>query len=683
MKKRLPGEEEAVIDYGLAFGNGLTGGDDDPDSAFQHQPTPKGMAQLLDNRTENTPNPSDINLTNGAGNANLPQSSPITEDTLRKGDEILRKYKSGKKTLEDKIVKNERWWKMRHWEMLSNKDNEGDPKPTSGWLFNTIISKHADYMDSFPTADILPREIGDVEEAKRLSSVIPVVLEQNDYRKIYSQEAWYKLKHGTGVYGVFWDASKLNSLGDILIESIDILSIFWEPGITDIQKSKNLFTVELIDNDVLAEKYPQVADKLTKTSDTLVKKYWHDDSIDTTNKSAVIDWYYHKVINGKNTLQYIKYTNDTVLYATENDPQMAERGLYDHGKYPFVFDVLFPEVDMPCGFGFVDVCKNPQTTIDIYNNAFEKNIQFACMPRYICRNDGGINEEEFSNPSNLLVHTNGNLGDDSIKPIVSPVLVNSNYINMLDQKINELKETAGNRDATTGGTQAGVTAASAIAAMQESAGKTSRDQIASSYDAYKGVVELVIELIRQFYDMPRQFRITGEQGEMEFTTYTNAGLQPQYQGNDFGVDMGYRLPVFDIEVKTEKENAYSQISQNELAIQFYNQGFFNPQYSDQALACIDMMEFKGKSMVTEKIQQNGGLYQQLIQTQQSLLQMAEMVDQMSQGATNMSDQVADMINSNMQQGTPQGGDIRPALGQGESGVVAKARQQAQAATTPS
>ena len=678
MKKRF---EDEITDA-LAFDKGLRDGDINPDSAFQHQPSPEGMAQLLDNTRQNTPNLSVV--PQEAGSQGLSPSHKIDEETLRKGDEILRKYKSGKATLEDKIVKNERWWKMRHWEMLSNKDNEGDPKPASGWLFNTIISKHADYMDSYPTADILPREEGDVEEAKRLSSIIPVVLQQNEYREVYSDEVWYKLKHGTGVYGVFWDASKLNGLGDIQIESMDILSIFWEPGVTDIQKSKNLFTVELVDNDILKNKYPQIGDRLSKTSDTLVKKYWNDDSIDTTNKSAVIDWYYHKHINGKKTLQYIKYTNDIVLYATEDDPQMAERGLYDHGKYPFVFDVLFPEVDMPCGFGFVDVCKNSQTTIDIYNNAFEKNVQFASMPRYMCRNDGGINEEEFSNPSNLLVHTNGNLGDDSIKPIVSPVLVNSNYLNLLDQKINEMKETAGNRDATTGGTQSGVTAASAIAAMQESAGKTSRDQISSSYVAYKKVVDLVIELIRQFYDMPRQFRIIGDRGQQEFTIYTNTGLQPQYQGTEFGVDMGYRLPVFDIEVKTEKESAYTQMSQNELALDFYNRGFFNPQYSDQALACIDMMEFKGKNMVVDKIQENGGMYQQLLQTQQMLLQMAEMVDQQSAemgNPTDMSDQVANMINTGMAQMTPQGGEVN-LDGNSGNGIVEKAKEKAQRATTP-
>ena len=678
---RLQEEEQAVIEA-AAFGKGLTAGDNDPNSPFPMQPTPNGISQYVNSsRQGSSPTAlSDTPLTQEVGGNPRPQSK-ITEDTLRKADEILRKYKQGKHNLEEKIVRNEKWWKMKHWDLIALEANKDDPKPASGWLFNTIISKHADYMDAFPTCDILPREPADVEEAKRLSSIIPVVMAQNKYKKVYSEEVWYKLKHGTGVYGIFWDKSKLNGLGDISIKCIDVLSVFWEPGVTDIQDSQNLFTVELVDNDILKANYPQIEGKLSSISDTVLKKYWHDDSIDTTNKSAVIDWYYHKTVNGKKILHYIKYVGDTVLYATEEDPNLAERGLYDHGKYPFVFDVLFPDTDMPCGFGFVDVCKQPQTTIDIYNNAFEKNVQFMASPRYMCRNDGGINEKEFGNPSALLVHTDGNLGEDSLTPIEVPALINGNYVNLLDHKINEMKETAGNRDATTGGTQAGVTAASAIAAMQESAGKTSRDQISNTYDAHKEVVEFVIELIRQFYTMPRQFRIVGDRGQQEFTQYSNENLQPQYQGNEFGVDMGFRMPVFDVEVKTEKENAYSQVSQNELAIQFYNLGFFDPSRSDMALACLDMMDFKGKSMVMERIQANGGLYQQMMAIEQQLLQMSEMVDQLSGGQTNMADQAADMINASMVQQAPVNAST-PSLGGGESSIVSKAKERAQSVTQP-
>ena len=647
---------------------------------------------------------------------------PIGKEQVRGAYEVLRKYKQGKQRLEDKITRNEKWWKMRHWDLMQTEETMDDPKPASGWLFNTVISKHADFMDNFPDSDILPREPGDVEEAQRLSSIIPVVMDQIGYRKVYSDEVWYKLKNGTGCFGVYWDQSKLNGLGDISIENVDLLSIFWEPGIKDIQKSKNIFTVELVDNDTLKQAYPQVAEQLSASSDTILKKYMYDETIDTTGKTAVIDWYYKKPVNGKMTLQYCKFVGDTVLYATENDvtpptepqeqpvfdesgdtlldpqtglpvtqvvnvvtgPSMAERGLYDHGKYPFVFDVLFPEAGMPVGFGFIDVCKNAQASIDIFNNAFEKNAQHVCSPRYLVRNDGGVNEEEFADPNKLIVHVDRNMGQDSIQPINVPTMVNSNYISILENKINEMKETAGNRDANNGGTQSGVTAASAIAAMQESSGKTSRDQINTTFDAHKEIVTMVIELIRQFYSMPRQFRITGEQGEQEFVQYSNEGLQPQNQGTEFGIDMGYRVPAFDVKVEAEKSSSYSRLSQNELAMQFYNAGFFNPQYADQVSACLEMMDFQGKQSVLQKVQQNGGMYQQMLQMQQQMLQLSEMIDQLSGGQYNMAGQMSDQINQNLnaQEGTPQGATKMP-TSTDESAITKNAREQTAQTTNPS
>lgn len=648
---------------------------------------------------------------------------PIGKEQVRNAYEVLRKYKQGKQRLEDKITRNEKWWKMRHWDLMQTEETMDDPKPASGWLFNTVISKHADFMDNFPDSDILPREPGDVEEAQRLSSIIPVVMDQIGYRKVYSDEVWYKLKNGTGCFGIYWDQSKLNGLGDISIENVDLLSIFWEPGIKDIQKSKNIFTVELVDNDTLKQAYPQVAEQLSASSDTILKKYMYDETIDTTGKTAVIDWYYKKPVNGKMTLQYCKFVGDTVLYATENDvnpptepqeqpvfdesgnalldpqtglpvtqvvnvvtgPSMAERGLYDHGKYPFVFDVLFPEAGMPVGFGFIDVCKNAQASIDIFNNAFEKNAQHVCSPRYLVRNDGGVNEEEFADPNKLIVHVDRNMGQDSIQPINVPTMVNSNYISILENKINEMKETAGNRDANNGGTQSGVTAASAIAAMQESSGKTSRDQINTTFDAHKEIVTMVIELIRQFYSMPRQFRITGEQGEQEFVQYSNEGLQPQNQGTEFGIDMGYRVPAFDVKVEAEKSSSYSRLSQNELAMQFYNAGFFNPQYADQVSACLEMMDFQGKQSVLQKVQQNGGMYQQMLQMQQQMLQLSEMIDQLSGGQYNMAGQMSDQINQNLnaQEGTPHGTTKMPTSTADESAITKNAREQTAQTTNPS
>lgn len=543
---------------------------------------------------------------------------------LRAANMTLQKYKEGKANLERKIVENEQWYKLRHWECM--RDKKSEIQPVSAWLFNCIANKHADAMDSFPSPNILPREEGDRAQAQMLTSVIPVILDQCDYEQVYSDTWMYKLKTGTGVYGVFWDKSKLAGLGDISICKVDLLNLFWEPGITDIQRSSNLFHVELCDNDLLLQSYPSLEGKLG-TSLPDIAKYTYDDSVDTTNKSVVIDWYYHKYQNGKKLLHYCKYVNDTVLFATENDPQLRERGWYDHGMYPFIFDTLYQVEGTPTGFGYIDIGKDAQAYIDRGNQAVMENMLANAAPRYFIRGDGSVSEEEYADRTKRFIHVDGNLGQDSILPETGKSL-SGIYVDVLNNKIDELKETTGNRDISTGGTGSGVTAASAIAAMQEAGSKLSRDNNRAAYRAFRKMCLMIIELIRQFYDLPRCFRIMGENGAAQYVRFSNAGIVPQSQGVDMGVDMGFRLPQFDIEVTAQKQSPYSKMSQNELALEFYGAGFFNPQLADQALACLEMMDFDRKQFIMQRISQNGGMYNQMMQMQQQMLMLAKMVDEL-------------------------------------------------------
>ena len=560
---------------------------------------------------------------NGALDGFKALAQVIGKEQIQKANLTLQKYKEGKANLERRIVDNEQWYKIRHWECMRKKDNT-EVQPSSAWLFNCIANKHADAMDNFPSPNILPREEGDKAEAEMLTSIIPVILDQCDFEETYSDVMTYKLKTGTGVYGVFWDKSKMNGLGDISIRKIDLINLFWESGIMDIQKSRHLFHVELADNDLLIGMYPQLQGKLgTATMD--ITKYTYDDAVDTNNKSIVVDWYYKKSVNGKTVLHYVKYVNDEVLFATENDPNFADRGWYDHGMYPFVFDPLFITEGTPTGFGYIDVGKDSQEYIDRGNQAIMKNMLANAKPRHFIRTDGAVNEEEYADLNRDFIHVDGNLGQDSIVPVQGKPL-NDIYVTVINNKVDELKETTGNRDISTGGTTSGVTAASAIAAMQEAGSKLSRDNNKASYRAFRKMCIMVIELIRQFYDLPRCFRIMGENGAARYVQYSNAGIQPQLQGNDFGMDMGYRLPLFDIEVTAQKQSPYSKMSQNELALQFFSAGFFNPQIADQALACLDMMDFDRKHFIMQKIAQNGGMYQQMMAMQQQMVMLAQMVD---------------------------------------------------------
>lgn len=585
----------------------------------------------------------------------------IGVEQIREANNTLQKYKQGKANLEQRIIDNEQWYKLRHWECM--RDKKQQVQPTSAWLFNSLANKHADAMDNFPSPNILPREEGDKAEAEMLSSIIPVILEQNDFEETYDNVQDYRLKSGTGVYGIFWDNEKMNGLGDISILKADLINLFWEPGITDIQRSRHLFHVELADNDLLEQEYPQLRGKLSSSSIDL-SKYVYDDTVDTSTKSAVVDWYYKKRQNGRNVLHYCKYVNDVVLFATENDPEMAERGWYDHGQYPFVFDPLFSMEGTPCGFGYIDVGKDTQAYIDRANQAIMQNMLANAKPRHFIRSDGSVNEAEYADTTKDFIHVDGSLGQDSILPVQGKPL-NNVYIQVLHDKIDELKETTGNRDISTGGTTSGVTAASAIAAMQEAGSKLSRDNNKASYRAFRKVVLMVIELIRQFYDLPRCFRIIGENGTARFVEYSNANLQPQMQGIEMGVDMGYRLPLFDVEITAQKASPYSKMSQNELALQFFGAGFFNPQMSDQALACLEMMDFDRKQGIMQRIAQNGMMYKAA---------MMMMQQQMAPGVAGGTEESAE---ETVEKTEALGGD-----GGGEAANTKKARQRVADSTSP-
>ncbi len=550
------------------------------------------------------------------------QAAPVIgPEQAAEAERILHKYKAGKAALDRRLIDNELWFRMAHWKQYKNRMMEGKPQPSSGWLFNSIASKHADAMDNYPEPNVLPRAADDEATARTLSSILPVVLEQADYEQVYSDSWWRKLKQGTGVKGVFWDPTARGGLGEIAIRSMNLLMLYWEPGIMDIQDSPHFFSLSLEDSDQLAARYPQLRGRTGGTIDAA--RYIHDDSIDTTDKSVVVDWYYKKPgPGGKELVHYCKFCNGIVLYASENDPRLAEKGFYDHGKYPFVFDVLFQEEDSPAGFGYIDIMKDCQNSIDKMNQAMDENVLLASKQRYVLSDSAGVNEEELADFGQDIIHVTGRLNDDSFHQLQTAGLQSSS-ITYRNSRVDELKEISGNRDISQGGTSGGVTAASAIAALQEAGSKLSRDMLKSAYRAFAKECYLVIDLMRQFYDEERVFRITGEKGQNVFVQFSGAALRAVPAASVGGVELGSREPVFDITISAAKKSTFSRLTQNETAKECYQLGFFNPANADAALAALEMMDFEGIEKVRQRVRQNGTLAKQLQMAQQQLTRLTQ------------------------------------------------------------
>ena len=558
----------------------------------------------------------------------------VTDEDVRRGEKILQEYQEGKKALEHRIIEEEEWYELRYQDYLRNLRNDKHkedkiPDPTSAYLFNTIINKHADCMDNFPTPNVLPREEGDRDNARLLSSVLPVVLEYNDFEQVYSDAAWEKYKHGTSVTAVLWNPNKDHGLGDVDIKMVDILDIYWEPGIRDIQDSRNVFVVNLVDNDLLEAEYPELKLNAGAAGSQFIARYRSEDNVELSelHKSLVIDWYYKEKINGQVRLQYVKMCEGQLLFASANDPAMAEKGWYEDGMYPFVMDTLFPEKRTPAGFGMIAISKDPQLYIDrLDRNILTKSLQMT-KPRWFVSKNTDINKEQFMDWNQTLVEVNGNLDDTRLREIV-PHDMGGIYVNVREMKVAEMKETAANRDVSSGGGGAGITAASAIAALQEAGNKVSRDAISTSYRAHKRICHMVIERMRQFYDSERTFRIAGDDnnpGQYSFATINRGMLAGEMLPGMDGGEPVFRRPIFDIDIRPAKKSPFNRASQNELATSLYGAGVFDPARAQEAQGLLMMMDFDGKDQVVQYVSQGQTLARTCQELNQRLDQMAALL----------------------------------------------------------
>ena len=523
--------------------------------------------------------------------------SGLTDADVAAASEILERYRAGKAAMDDRICDEASWWQSRHGGAVTGGTRHGTA-PVSAWLWGSVCNRHADLCDAMPACEVLPREPGDEGEAEALSDILPVITGRCRFEQTYSDNGWRKLKHGGAAYGVFWNPLLENGVGDIDIRSVDVLSLFWEPGARDIQDSPHLFLVGSEDTEALEARYPAMkekrlageGDRLLFSADAMADAAFGGGEL--PERTAVVDWYYKRVTpEGRTVLHFAKFAGGTLLYASENDPALAERGWYDHGMYPVVLDVLYPDESGAGGYGLIAVGRNPQGYIDELDGHILEYANAASRVRYWAKRSLGINEREFLDPERRIIEVEGDIDEEKLRQItLSPM--DGMLTEVRRMKIDELKETTGDADVVQGRTSGGVTAASAISALQEAGGKGSRDMIAGSYRAYLQVMEQVIELIRQFYDGVRCFRITGEEGR-RYLRYSNVGLLERVDGVDATGQALYRRPVFDVEVRAVRQTPVDRLERNRFMLELFSAGMFDEANREAAEKALAGMDFEG------------------------------------------------------------------------------------------
>ena len=509
-------------------------------------------------------------------------SGKIPSTFINEALESYKTYKADREPLIKRVRDNEAFYRRSYEQLYGGL--EETMRCDAPLIFAAIENCRADAIDNYPNANIIERDPEGTEVAELLSKVVEAQLEISGFKSVYKENMRNKLKYGTAVYGVFCDQVNEN----IDIRSIDILDIYVDMHIPDIEDSRFVFISAAIENDVLKKKYPNFANMFDGDAqiETLTDTYSLKD------RTNVLDCYYK---NADGVVHMMKICDDTVIAATE-DMEGYEKGLYSHGRYPIVFDVLYPCEHSPFGFGMIDIGKSTQIEINKLDEAITENIMCASKPRYLTKRNGGINEDEFCDISKSIVHYEGDT--DSICS-TDHHAINEYFLSHREYKKSELKEILANRDFQQGGTNGGVTAASAIETLRQAGEKRSRAIINDSYDAFKQIVYMVIELMRQFFREERVYRISDSMGKKAFAKFSNAMMYKR----SFGVNgVTLRELMFDIDVVIQRENQYSRESINKTILQLWASGMFTGENSKSAVVAMKNMQFDGKERLIADLQ---------------------------------------------------------------------------------
>lgn len=530
----------------------------------------------------------------------------VRPELLYEANEAFRTYKSEKEKLMNRIKDDEAYYRNLYTRSLD--DIKKNMRCDTSFIFSGIENALADASENYPVPNILARSAKGEKAAEKISKVLPVILDRVCFKKSYKTAVRDKLKYGTAVYGAFYD----NNSGDIDIRSIDITDIYVDMHISDIQDSSFVFVAAAVPNEVLKRTYPK--HKKLFVGEAQIENLM-ESSYTLKNRSLVLDCYYKKP---DGTVHMMKLCKDNIIQATE-DMEGYENGLYAHGLYPFVFDVLYPEKHCPFGFGMIDIGKGVQTSIDNIDSAITENILVNTKPRYLTKRNGGISEDEFRDYSKNIVHYEGET--DAIKAI-EPTVLNANSISHREIKKDELKEILANRDFQQGSTSGGVTAASAIEALQQSGEKRSRSMIDDTYERYKSLMHMVIELIRQFYNEKKSYRTKDSSGKTGYETFSNEDM---YASGEYDPVNGYSNPVpieFDIDVVAQRENPYTREQQNNTLLTLWSSGLININNYEAALVVLKNMNFDGKDRLISDFE---SLHEEMLKQAQQMQQAQQAV----------------------------------------------------------
>ena len=581
---------------------------------------------------------------------------PLSEDAQALTSEaysFLRIFKDGCQDYHDKIRENREIVRMKDPRQDTGKKLDGEPKmlqlQTLKSTFNNCV---ADQLDNMPEASLLPERPNMADVAEDMSDVVRFVFNQNGYEELHRRRVEdYFI--GTALTQIAWDDDMDHGKGNVAIIRWPVEQFLWDPSEPNIQDARALIKTVWHPLSWYAAHYPDKAQYIGSDEGAYETSDLNSRPLELEGdegKAMMLEYWYRRYDAKKR-----RYTINVAYFAggalLENHTDV-----YDHGMYPFVMEPFNYIEGQPVGDGLIDQLAPMMRYVNRYAHYLDENTRMAAKNRLLVRKSANLDKEALMDFDQNVV-TGDNIDDDAVKWFQSKPLNNMAAQQML-QFQTDIKQDAGPSQWTRGETAGGVTAASAISALQEAGGKITREHTLMLNQGFKKIVEQVLWLVCQFYTERKEQMITGKDGKsrevlMSAEHLRGDDLPPEAMppeellvqmdqmlpGEDGRPGLGSMIrehakkkaakqrkknnlapPPYTVQVQVSRRNPLRIQAQNELYIQAYTMAAQAGQmFPLKALFELLVVDGKDRVMpVLEEVDQTTQMIQQLQQQVQML-----------------------------------------------------------------
>ena len=542
-------------------------------------------------------------------------------------------FREGCREMHDRVRVNRRV-------MLLDDPGQDDPSAKTKTLqmqtlISTINNTVADQMDNMPEAKMLPETPALLGVADDLSDTVKHVFHLNDYEALHRERCEDFFIAGTAVTQVIWDPDMSRGKGDVALIRWPVEAFLWDPAAEDIQDARALIKVSWHPMSWYTEHFPEAAPYVCAENyainDVGIPDAWASQQAGDENRAMLMEyWYRHYNAEKRSYSVSVAYIAGHALLAHEED-------VYEDGQYPFVLDVFSHIEGVPAGDSLVSQLVPMMRYVNRYARYIDENLRMASKSRMLVNRNSGIDRHALSDWT-IDVVEGENINVDAVKWFDTKPL-SGMVVNQMLQMQQDIKQDSGQNQFTRGETAGGVTAASAISALQEAGGKISRMRTAALNRGFRRMAEMVMWRIHQFYDADRVMMVTGGDGKLK-----TVDMSP---GHLFGRTPAGKLPPppYTVQIQVQRRNPLQVQAQNDLFIQAYTMSAQSGQ-SFPLTALFELLNVDGKDKIMPILRQNDMMMAQMQQLQMQNQQMAAQIEEQTVAVANLQAELKENAKAN-------------------------------------